>query len=100
MTENMNTISEAERAALDNNFDHAMRIMLDAQSAVNGVVPPSVVASASCAAYLIYVAGLCAANDIPKESVAVISKEAIDTMGDFISATYDRMVKEIEKATK
>ena len=98
MTEKLNTLTEAELAAINNSFDHAMRVLVDAQRAVvnNGTQPP-VVASALCASYVTYVAALVAASGLPKEDVASACKDGIDTMPEFISAAYDRMVKEIAK---
>jgi hypothetical protein len=96
-----NTISDAERAALDNSFDHAMKVLLDAQHALSSSgIDASVLASALCASYVTYVSALVAVSGLPKEDVARVCKGAIDTMPEFISIAFDRMVGEIEKEAK
>ncbi len=103
MTEQTSTPSanEPDMAAINNGFDHAMRILLECQRSINmsGIPAPSL-ASALCASYVTFVAALVAAHGLPKEQVAATCKEAIDTMDDFISAAYDRMVKEIAEAAQ
>lgn len=103
MTEQTSTPSanEPSMAELHNSFDHAMRILLESQRAINlSGVPAPALASALCASYVTFVAALVAAHGLPKEQVAISCKEAIDTMDDFIGAAYDRMVKEIAEAAQ
>jgi hypothetical protein len=98
-----NEITDEQRLMneMHNGFDHAMPILLDAQRAINNAgVPAPALASALCASYVTFVAALVASNGLPKEQVAVTCKEAIDTMDDFITIAYDRMVKEIAEASK
>jgi hypothetical protein len=95
------TPEQVEEASLNNQFDNAMRILLEAQRTVNiAGVEPAPLASALCASYVTFVAALCAASGLPKEQVTITCKEAIDTMGNFVAVSYDRMVKEIEEASK
>lgn len=89
------------KEALDNGFDHAMRILLEAQRTVNDVgVPAAALASALCASYVTFVSAFVAAHGLPKDKVASTCKEAIDTMDEFINIAYDRMVKEIAEVSK
>lgn len=91
----------AQRASLDNQFDHAMAILLEAQRTINNTgTNPAALASALCASYVTYVAAIVAATGMPKEQVIDTCKEAIDTMGEFVNVAYDRMVKEIAEAAQ
>ena len=91
----------AQRASLDNQFDHAMIILLEAQRTINNTgTNPAALASALCASYVTYVAALVASTGLPKEQVITACKDAIDTMGNFVNVAYDRMVKEIAEASK
>lgn len=101
MTEQTTTPSadQPDMAALNSSFDHAMRLLLETQRTINNSgVPAPALASALAASYVTYVAAMIAAMGLPKDDVASTCKRAIDTMDDFISAAYDRMVKEIAEA--
>jgi hypothetical protein len=90
-----------DRNALNNSFDHAMRTLLDAQREINNAgVPAPALASALCASYVTFVSAMVASIGLPKEEVLNTCKEALDTMDEFVNVAYDRMVKEIEEASK
>jgi hypothetical protein len=96
---NETTDEQRRMTEMHNGFDHAMPILLDAQRSINNAgVPAPALASALCASYVTYVSALVASHGLPKEQVAITCKQAIDTMDDFITAAYDRMVKEIAEA--
>lgn len=89
-------------AAMNSSFDHAMRVLLDAQRTLTedlNVAPPAL-ASALAASYVTYVSALVAASGLPKEEVMKSCKAAIDTMDQFIDVAYDRMVKQIDEENK
>jgi len=89
-------ISESQRRELDQQFEKAMNVLVEAQRSLNdmGISPPAL-ASALCASYIHYVAAVVASAELPSEMVIRTAKEAIDTMNDMAVDTYNRFAKKL-----
>lgn len=96
---NTTELTEQQMADMQAHFTKAMHALTETQRMMNeaGISPPAL-ASASCAAYVSYVAAMSMIMGLDRARVISVCQEAIASMRDYVDEVYERMAETMKES--